>query len=366
MKSGKSRARTGKCADNRRISSEIREIGAWIAKYGEKEQLIIKSRLEARRQDQRRYAEYNKNALPWEKRPLDLYILPLEIIRALLRHTDPIPRGSLEHVPFHLAGEICIPLLEIALTLLVEGTTRAIDAIRHRIKRPIYYTAENARRRALAAERRKIARRSTTSPIPTPEEVLEAWKHRRESHESAIRFGSMIHDLECHLDNSLRFDQNGEISGRNGGIKRWLEDNLPELFKRYTTVMRYKAAAKKLRQLTEIKDPVPAARILDDSDDPPAEIVRARAIWNEITLRTNFDVTALFNRIDALLDPERIEETTMLETWKRKYADEITERTKNRWWRKFLGKNRKAAKDGETRENEKIARTGGDLRIRSS
>ena len=80
--------------------------------------------------------------------------------------------------------------------------TRDVDAMRHRLKRPIYYARENARRRALAAERRKVRLRMTSNPCPTREEVLDAWVHAKDSREAMLRFGGMMEDLECYVDNS--------------------------------------------------------------------------------------------------------------------------------------------------------------------
>ena len=47
-----------------------------------------------------------------------------------------------------------------------------------RVRRPFYYEQEVARRRELAKERRKIRRRSTTAPMPTPKDILAAWNER--------------------------------------------------------------------------------------------------------------------------------------------------------------------------------------------
>ena len=144
--------------------------------------------------------------------------------------------------------------------------TRRIDRLRHTIRRPSYYDAENARRRTRAAGRR-IRRRTTLNPCPTREQILDAWLLVGKSHEATIRFGSLVADLECFLDNSLVFNDNGAIVGRRGGVKRWLQDNIPALYLRYTTVMRYKAAAQKLRRIAGLDDPVPAAVIVE----PPSE-----------------------------------------------------------------------------------------------
>lgn len=271
---------------------------------------------------------------------------------------------------------------------------RRVSRLKAAVRRPSYYAAENARRRALAAERRKIRARRTENACPTEAQILDAWVVRRRSHEDAIRFGSLIEDLECYLDNSLRRDEDGVIVGRNPGVKGWLRKCLPALALQYTTVMRYKAAAKKLKQITELSDPTPMDVVLpakatagtdaagaeagrDYSADeiakagrtagleasggvlacgsaeaspsqagevpskrvdrvPSVEIVRARAIWEEVVKGAGLSATALFARIDALTDPERVEDANTLTAWRERYANEITERTKRTWWLKRL------------------------------
>ena len=111
--------------------------------------------------------------------------------------------------------------------------TRRIAALRNKAARPAHYEAEKARRQAMAEERRRMSRRTTTSPCPTREALLDAWRHVRDSKESLVRFGSMMQDLECYVDNSLRFDEYGRIVGRNAGVKGWLRENLPELAEQY-------------------------------------------------------------------------------------------------------------------------------------
>ena len=55
----------------------------------------------------------------------------------------------------------------------------------------------------------------------------------------------------------------GVIVGRNGGIKAWIAANLPQLSGKYKTIMRFKALAKRLRQATEIPDPIPTSAVFD-------------------------------------------------------------------------------------------------------
>ena len=106
--------------------------------------------------------------------------------------------------------------------------SRRVAKLKAAERRPRYYEAENERRRALAAERRKIRARATTNACPTREAILVAWNRRKDSHEAAISFGSLLEDLECYLDNALRRSEDGVIIGRNPGRKGWLCDNVTE------------------------------------------------------------------------------------------------------------------------------------------
>ena len=235
-------------------------------------------------------------------------------------------------------------------------STQRIDRARGALRRPLYYARENERRRALAAARRRIERRRTENPCPTKEQVLDAWLHAKDSHEAAIRFGGMLEDLECYLDNSLARNDDGVIVGRAPGIKGWLKDNIPALYLRYTAVMRYKAAAKKFRQIAGLVDPTPVSAAVPEPgrgggkldgrarkaadgakwQTPEAEVVRAAAIWREVSDSAGKSATALIARIDALVDPEAVEDANMLREWREKYEREITVRTKSRWWRRLI------------------------------
>ena len=165
------------------------------------------------------------------------------------------------------------------------------------VRRPFYYARETKRRRELAAARRKISRRRTTAPMPTREDILAAWSARKESREAMIRLGGMLHDLECYVDNCLRFDETGAVVGRNGGIRGWLKENLPELSPKYKTLMRYKALAMRVRQATDTKDPTPTATLLDE---PRCEVVSALLADQEPV----FD--RLFAAVDRLVAPEAV------------------------------------------------------------
>ena len=167
-------------------------------------------------------------------------------------------------------ANLAVLMVAMGASAVVWYLVRTLDAHIRRLRRPTYYETERARRMGLAEERRRIRRRSTTSTCPTPNMLRIAFAQARASTVGMIRFGSMLEDLECYVDNSVVWsEEEGRIVGRRGGIRHWLRENAPELSERYKTVMKYKALAKKFRQAVGVSDPVPAAAILPQ--DPPKE-----------------------------------------------------------------------------------------------
>ena len=192
--------------------------------------------------------------------------------RALVDHMEPL---RAEEADFLLRNPLVALQLALGVTdlrglrCLRRGLTQGVNRLQARACRARYYARDNARRRALAAERRRIARRTTLNPRPTPEALRAAFAARGASPEAKVRLGGLLEDLECHVDNCLRFGPDGEILGRNGGVKAWLREHAPELSGRYKTLMRYKALARRLRQAAGIADPVPASAVFDVPPAPP-------------------------------------------------------------------------------------------------
>ena len=348
-------------------------LAAWLARYEPVEREIIKAHERRIANRARRRAEAARDfadlceateglAVVWRREGWSL--------REMVRWAD---------------GDV-LTLLTLARWLRV-GATRYIDRAQSRLRRPLYYARERARREALAEERRSVGGRRTTNPCPTREAMLDAWVHRRDSHAAAVHFGSLVHDLECYVDNTLLRDEAGAIIGRRGGVKAWLQVNIPALYVRYTAVMRYKAMAKKLRQVVGLADPVPAEAVLAEpprdegkgkrdyctyeilkqeeehpvdglgrldtskgmhtempnrkvmrAEVPDLAVVRARAVWLEVVDGVRGSPTALMERLDALTDPERVDEANMLAGWRTKYENEITARMKSKWWRRMARK----------------------------
>ena len=191
--------------------------------------------------------------------------------RALVDHIEPLRADEADfllHNPL-IALQLALGVTDLrGLRCLRRGLTHEVNRLQARSYRARYYIRDNARRRALAAERRRMTRRTTLNPCPTPEALRTAYAARGTSPEAKIRLGGILEDLECYVDNCLRFGPDGEILGRNGGVKAWLREHVPELFEHYKTLMRYKALAKRLRQATGVRDPIPTSAIFDEPSAP--------------------------------------------------------------------------------------------------
>ena len=115
-------------------------------------------------------------------------------------------------------------------------------------------------------------RRATANPRPSLEAIRALYAQVRRNPEAALRLGGLLEDLECSLDNRPRF-AGARCLGRAGGIKRYLQEQAPDLFAHYAALMRYKAIAKRSRQVASATAPVPAgAALLPGAAEECAEL----------------------------------------------------------------------------------------------
>ena len=111
----------------------------------------------------------------------------------------------------------------------------------------------------------------SAKPAPTGDEVREQFEKARGRGkvEEKIRLGSMLLDAEATTDSSLIRDGDGEIVGRNGGLRGWIFDNCPELLPHYAALTGYRRLAWEARDSEDLFDPVPAELLL--AADPEVE-----------------------------------------------------------------------------------------------
>ena len=111
----------------------------------------------------------------------------------------------------------------------------------------------------------------SAKPAPTGDEVREQFEKARGRGkvEEKIRLGSMLLDAEATTDSSLIRDSDGEIVGRNGGLRGWIFDNCPDLLPHYAALTGYRRLAWETRDAEDLFDPVPAELLL--AADPEVE-----------------------------------------------------------------------------------------------
>ena len=99
---------------------------------------------------------------------------------------------------------------------------------------------------------------------PTPKELVADWRERPRTLAIRLRLGSRLADLDPTLDHSILRTSlpSGKtvIHSRKGGMKGWLEDRRVDI--PYSTAMRYKKLAQRLRQILRLDDRIPLEWLL--------------------------------------------------------------------------------------------------------
>ena len=198
----------------------------------------------------------------------------------------PLPAAS---AGFALCGAVVTSILaagQVGVVMALWSLLKILSFLNRRMKRPVYYPQERMRRERLANERRRVRDRFTLNPCPEPKALLAQYAKARGNAREAIRFGSMLCDLEAYCDSSLVRNDDGEIVGRNPGVRGWLRSNCPKLAAHYSNAMRYKGLAEKFRQAIGAGDPVPAATLAEPDAGAAKALVGGRG-HRKITVRTN-------------------------------------------------------------------------------
>ena len=123
--------------------------------------------------------------------------------------------------------------------------------------------ARSLRKTKTAALNRDLASRKALHVLhdharhrpPTPEMLRKYWLESRKSLEGKLLLGSLMGDLAVTVDASYVRGDDGEIVGRQGGIKGWLDRNAPDMMRHYKTLMHYKAVADKFRVYCGVQEP---------------------------------------------------------------------------------------------------------------
>ena len=133
---------------------------------------------------------------------------------------------------------------------------------------------------------------------PTGTQVREQFEKARGRGrvEEKIRLGSMLLDAEATVDSSLVRNGDGEIVGRNAGLRGWIIDNCPELLPHYATLTGYRRLAWETRESEEVADPIPASLLLGPEPTIEAKVPPVR--WAKIEPARN-DLRRLLKEPDS-------------------------------------------------------------------
>ena len=109
---------------------------------------------------------------------------------------------------------------------------------------------------------------------PTATEISAAWVPAPRSVRQALVIGAKLVDLSAtHPIVAVR-TRDGKARGRTGGLKPFFAESLPDI--PYSTAIRYRLLARRLRQALDIPPALPLEWLL--SDTPPASLTQDSAL----------------------------------------------------------------------------------------
>ena len=150
-------------------------------------------------------------------------------------------------------------MIQLSLFLLFGGATLVgygVFALAELAANRLRKAKRDAKRGDLAARKAlHVLHDHARHRAPTAEMLRKYWLASRTSLEGKILLGSLMGDLAVTVDASYVRGDDGEIVGRQGGIKGWMEKNAPDLMRHYKTLMHYKAVADKFRLYCGIQEP---------------------------------------------------------------------------------------------------------------
>ena len=213
------------------------------------------------------------------------------------------------------------------------------------------------------ARRQRLREKHPASPslrgAPTPEELAECWEAVPRSRETCLRLGSRLADLDPTLDRSLvrKKAHNGKfvIHARKGGTKGWLVDRRVKVG--YSTVMRYKKLAQRLRTVLGLDDRLPLEWVMDGIPGDrklPAELVATQATAARRLakiLRENRSLAALTRYAEAKLGIVRL--VAVRKAGARRCAESVKSRKRTGF--SIISGNRSVAVSRERVEGTKAA-----------
>ena len=224
----------------------------------------------------------------------------MKILSPVLRKTSDVARGTFGALS---RADSRLVLVDAALSLAVTATAFTAFLV----------TETGAASLDELHRRRRIRPPRPESPslrgTPTPREIAAACAATPRRLFERLRLGSLLADLDPTLDRTFVFTElpNGakRYRSRGGGLKAYLADN--RIPTPYSTLMRYKLLATRLRQLLDLDPQLPLEWLLPHS--APACAIPSdlrEPYWNARRrlarlLRAHPNATRLRKHVDAKL-----------------------------------------------------------------
>ena len=223
----------------------------------------------------------------------------MKILTPTLRKTDAVGRAVIHSLP----SDGRLVLVDAAVVLAVTATAFTAFLV---TETGAAILDELHRRHRLRTPRPESPSLRGT---PTPQELATACSATPRKLLERLRLGSLLADLDPTLDRTLVYRElpNGakRIRARGGGLKAYLTDN--RISVPYSTLMRYKLLATRLRQLLSLDTRLPLEWLLPHSttdreipSDLQVQYWTARRRLSRL-LRENRNFSRLRKHVDAKL-----------------------------------------------------------------
>ena len=146
--------------------------------------------------------------------------------------------------------------LDLAICFGVGLAAKGVIAVKSRLDRAVYL--------------RHAAETAAKSGTPSPSDVATAWRipHSPRTPAAALILGDQLLAVSVPSAPLHGRDENGRcvIASRGGGLKEWLKNAAPTI--PYTTAMRYRLLASRLRQWLQLSPEIPLSWLFPTAPSP--------------------------------------------------------------------------------------------------
>jgi len=185
-----------------------------------------------------------------------------------------------------------------------------------------------------------VVRSWSLGSCPTADEVRTAWANRRASTADFIWLLSVLGELTCFTDCNLKhLGGFGNIAGRQGGLKAWLERETPELAAKYKSISRHATLAMRIKRAFNYYPPAPLSLLHPDLPKPPQYIPEFILHYaGNLGERYFRDVAPTYIAFKALAD-SRPALAWPNHKWGPALPQSQWKQAENAWWKKYAKHN---------------------------